>query len=56
MKGQGIQARVHYKGAEEDFVVIAEDADIVKKWRSDKTIPLVDVVNSFDIFTTGKYV
>lgn len=56
VRGQGIQSKVHYKGKDEDFVVMVEDAEIVKKWKTDKTIPLVDVVNSFTVFTTDRYV
>jgi hypothetical protein len=48
------QVKVHYKGKEDDFIVLAESVDAVKKWKGDKTIPLIDVVNSFDVFTTNK--
>jgi hypothetical protein len=50
------QVKVHYKGSEDDFVVMAESIDAVKRWKEDKSTPLVDVVNSFDVFTTHKYV
>jgi len=56
VRGQGLQAKVHYKGKDEDFVVMVEDVDIVKKWKNDRSIPLVDVVNSFTVFTTDRYV
>lgn len=54
--------KVHYKGKggvkssdhPEDFIVFAESADAVKKWKSDKSTPLVDVCNSFEVFVTGK--
>jgi ribosome maturation protein Sdo1 len=49
------QVKVHYKGKEDDFIVLAESVDAVKKWKGDKTIPLIDVVNSFDVFTTNKH-
>jgi len=45
---------VHYKGKEDDFIVIIEGAEAIKRWKKDKTIPLVDVVNSFDVFVTHK--
>jgi Shwachman-Bodian-Diamond syndrome (SBDS) protein len=48
------QVKVHYKGKEDDFIVLAESIEAVKKWKADKTIPLIDVVNSFDVFTTNK--
>lgn len=44
--------KVVYKGADNmEFFVIA-NAGMVAKWKSDKTIPLIDVVQSFDIHTT----
>jgi ribosome maturation protein Sdo1 len=48
------QIKVHYKGAEDDFIVMAESVDAVKAWRKDSSKPLIDVVNSFDVFVTGK--
>jgi hypothetical protein len=50
------QIKVHYKGNEDDFIVMAESVEAVKRWKEDKSTPLVDVVNSFDVFTTHKYV
>ena len=49
-----MQSKVHYKGNDDDFVIIVEDVEQVKKWKEDKSIPLIDVVNSFDIFCTHK--
>ncbi|KAG2192884.1 ribosome maturation protein [Mucor mucedo] len=44
--------KVVYKGADNtEFFVIA-NAGMVSKYRSDKTTPLIDVVQSFDILTT----
>lgn len=56
VRGDTEQVKVHYKGNEDDFIVMAESVEAVKKWKEDKTIPLVDVVNSFDVFHTNKYV
>lgn len=45
--------KVVYRGSENvEFFVIA-NADMVAKYRADKTIPLIDVVQSFDILTTS---
>ncbi|KIW08934.1 uncharacterized protein PV09_00850 [Verruconis gallopava] len=55
MRADGQITKVHYKGADEDFVVILESAEALKRWKQDKTVPLVDVVNSFDIFVTDKH-
>jgi len=50
------QVKIHYKGNEDDFVIMAESVEAVKKWKEDKSTPLVEVVNSFDVFCTHKYV
>ncbi|KAE9988826.1 hypothetical protein EG328_007430 [Venturia inaequalis] len=54
-KGETQQTKIHYKGTEDDFIILVESEEAVKKWKEDKTIPLVDVVQSFDVFTTGKH-
>ncbi|KAF2668520.1 DUF1960-domain-containing protein [Microthyrium microscopicum] len=54
-RGDTEQTKVHHKGQEDDFIVIAESKEQVKKWTEDKTIPLVDVVSSFDVFVTDKH-
>jgi ribosome maturation protein Sdo1 len=36
-------------------VLIADSVDAVAKWRKDSSVPLVDVVDSFDIFVTNKH-
>lgn len=52
----GQVTKIHYKGEVDDFVVILSSADALKKWKDDKTVPLVDVVDSFDVFITHGYV
>jgi Shwachman-Bodian-Diamond syndrome (SBDS) protein len=54
VKGDGPQMKVHYKGSDDDFVVFIEDAAALKAWKADHSIPLVEVVQSFDIFSTNK--
>ncbi|OBZ91087.1 SDO1-like protein C21C3.19 [Choanephora cucurbitarum] len=45
--------KVVYKGTENtEFFVIA-NSEQVSKWKSDKSTPLVDVVQSFDVYTTS---
>ncbi|KAI8054862.1 ribosome maturation protein [Thamnidium elegans] len=45
--------KVVYRGTDNtEFFVIA-NAGMVNKYRSDKSTPLIDVVQSFDIFTTN---
>ena len=48
------QIKVHLKGKEDDFIVLAESVEAVQRWTEDKSTPLVDVVNSFDVFVTNK--
>jgi len=44
--------KVFYKGKSDDFVVFADDVEILKKWRIDRSIPLADVLNGWKIFVT----
>lgn len=53
-RGQGLQSKVHYKGNTDDFVVFVEDPVMLKKWKGDRTIALVDVVDAFKVFTTNR--
>ena len=46
------QSRVHYKGKDEDFILLVDDLEAVRKWREDKTIPMAQVVSSFKVFVT----
>ncbi|CAG8635765.1 16949_t:CDS:2 [Cetraspora pellucida] len=49
-------SRVTFKstdGGREEFFIFA-DPDMVLKWRKDKTIPLVDVVQFFEVYNGGK--
>lgn len=55
-RGQVEVSKVHYKGQEEDFVVFVDSAEDLEKWKSDRSIPLASVVNSFKIFITHRSV
>lgn len=52
VRADGQVTKVHYKGQEDDFIVIVESAESVREWKGDKSKPLVDVVDSFDVFVT----
>lgn len=54
--GQAGVTKVHYKGSDEDFIVFVENPEELKKWKGDRSIPLAQVVDSFKIFVTHKYV
>jgi len=53
-KADDYRTKVHYKGSSEDFIVFIESVENLQKWKSDKTVPLIDVVDSFDVFLTHK--
>ena len=53
-KGNAQQAKVHYKGKDEDFVILVDDAQDVENWKKDRSIPLAQVVSGFKIFITHK--
>ncbi len=44
--------KVVYRGDEHNEFFVIANAGMVSKYKSDKTIPLIDVVQSFDILTT----
>lgn len=55
-RGDVNHLKVHYKGSDdEDYVVFLDSAEDYQKWRSDKSVPLAQVVSSFKVFTTHKH-
>jgi len=44
--------RVHYKGRNDDYFVFLDSAEDFRKWLKDPSIPLAQVVRSFQIFCT----
>ena len=55
-RGEASKVKVHYKGTDEDFLVLVDSVDDYQKWLGDKSVPLAHVVSSFKVFTTHKYV
>lgn len=53
VRGEGQQTRVHFKGKDDDYIVIVEDG-MVPQWKKNSSIALAQVVGSFDVFTTNK--
>ncbi|CUM64060.1 uncharacterized protein PRCAT00001648001 [Priceomyces carsonii] len=44
--------KIFYKGKENDFIVFVEDSDLLQKYlKGDTTIPLIDVVSIYKVFT-----
>jgi len=54
-RGEAQQVKVHYKGKDEDFVVFVDDIKSAKEWKTDRSIPLAQVISSFKIFITHKH-
>ncbi|ORY66429.1 shwachman-Bodian-diamond syndrome protein [Pseudomassariella vexata] len=53
-KGQAIQTKIHYQGKEDDFVIFVDDVETMKKWKEDKSVPMVQFISAFKIFVTHK--
>ncbi|KAI9803552.1 MAG: hypothetical protein M1825_001895 [Sarcosagium campestre] len=54
-RGNAAQTKVHYAGKEEDFIIFVDDAESVRKWRDDRSIPLAQVVSGWKVFVTHKH-
>lgn len=54
VRGTQEQTKVHFKGKDEDFIIFIDDVKAAQDWKTDKTIPLAQVVSSFKIFVTHK--
>lgn len=53
-RGTGNQSKVHYQGKDDDFIVYIDSAKAVQDWLKDRSTPLAQVVDSFQIFVTHK--
>jgi ribosome maturation protein Sdo1 len=53
-RGGAQQTLAHYKGKDEDFIVFVDDVKAAKDWKTDKSIPLAQVVSAFKVFVTHK--
>ncbi|KAI9682193.1 MAG: hypothetical protein M1817_000247 [Caeruleum heppii] len=53
-RGNAPQTKVHFAGKEDDFVIFVDDAQAVRNWVKDKSIPLAQVVSGFKVFVTHK--
>ncbi len=54
VRGETTQAKVHYKGGSDDFIVFVDDIAEYKKWETDKSVPLAHFLSAFKIFVTHK--
>ncbi|TGZ77451.1 DUF1960-domain-containing protein [Ascodesmis nigricans] len=48
------QTKIVFPGKSDDFIVMAESVDTVEKWKKDPSIPVVDVVDGWQVFCTHK--
>lgn len=44
------QHRIFYKGNKEDFVVFLDDPEALEQYKTDKTIPLSQVLGNFEVY------
>ncbi|KAL2757102.1 hypothetical protein ACRALDRAFT_1062710 [Sodiomyces alcalophilus JCM 7366] len=51
-RGEVNQAKIHFKGDNDDFFVFIDDPEDYQKWREDKSVPLANFISSFRIFVT----
>lgn len=52
---RGNVTKVFYKGETDDFIVFVESAEDLAKWKKDRSIPLAQVVDAFQIMVTHKH-
>nr|POE79801.1 sdo1-like protein c21c3.19 [Quercus suber] len=55
VRGNDSTTKVHYKGQEDDFIVLVDSAKAVTDWKGDRTIPLAQVVSGWKVFVTHKH-
>lgn len=51
-RGNETANKIFYKGNSEDFIVFVDDLQILQKWKSDRSVPLTEVLNGWKIFVT----
>ncbi|AEO53494.1 hypothetical protein MYCTH_2294878 [Thermothelomyces thermophilus ATCC 42464] len=56
-RGDVNHVKVHYRGdnTDEDFLVFLDSVEDYKKWQTDRSVPLAQVVSSFKVFTTHRH-
>ncbi|KOS41100.1 hypothetical protein ACN38_g8040 [Penicillium nordicum] len=54
-RGNETANKIFYKGNSEDFIVFVDDLQILQKWKSDRSVPLTEVLNGWKIFVTHSH-
>jgi hypothetical protein len=56
-RGKVDVTKVIYDGKNgQTFVAMVDSVDDLEKWKKDSSVPLAQVVSSFQVFTTHQYV
>ena len=55
-RGETKQNKVHFKGADDDWIIFVDDVETYKKWKTDKSVALAHFISSFKVFVTHSYV
>jgi len=55
MGGDRKLTKVFLSKNDQDFIIIIADSDTLSRWKKDKSVPLTQVVDSFQVFTTHKH-
>ncbi|KAJ5961497.1 RNA binding protein [Penicillium viridicatum] len=54
-RGNETASKIFYKGSSDDFIVFVDDLEILQKWKSDRSVPLTEVLNGWKIFVTHSH-
>ncbi|PGH04698.1 hypothetical protein GX51_03365 [Blastomyces parvus] len=46
--------KVFYRGDNDDFLVFIDDVQMLKKWKTDRSTPMAQVVSGFHVFVTHR--
>ncbi|KAF2766168.1 shwachman-Bodian-diamond syndrome protein [Teratosphaeria nubilosa] len=55
VRGNDTQTKVHYKGSNDDFIILVDSAKAVQDWKNDSSVPLAQVVSGWKVFVTHKH-
>ncbi|KAJ5971659.1 uncharacterized protein N7479_001577 [Penicillium vulpinum] len=54
-RGNETASKIFYKGRSDDFIVFVDDLETLQKWKTDRSIPLTEVLNGWKIFLTHSH-
>lgn len=53
-RGDETKLKVVLKGDHDNFLIFIDDADMYRKWLTDRSIPLAHFISSFKVLSTGQ--